>query len=407
MQFDGIVQVLHSEEPRIIDPAVDADDLAAIVAGNNQFALDLYHTARKQHGNLFFSPYSISAALAMAYSGARGETARQIENVLHITRPPDQFHSAFNALDQALTRAEGRIPDEQREQAFQLTIANALWGQIGYHFEPTFLDTLARNYGAGLRLTDFAGQPESARLAVNAWVSDQTQQKIVDLIPQGAIDPLTRLVLVNAIYFKADWLSPFAKESTHQDTFTLLDSSVITTAMMAQTGRFRYAEGNDYQAVSLPYVGDAEMVVLVPRPGKFHTFEGELNGKQLAAIDAAMHTKHLNLLFPKFTFRSNLSLNETLMSLGMTEAFDPERADFSGMDGTRELFLSQAIHQAFVAVDEKGTEAAAATALTLGLTSAADREPPMLFKVDRPFLLLIRDGKTGTILFIGRVVAPR
>lgn len=407
---NGVVQVLHSEQPREAAPEASESDVTALVDANSRFAFDLYQTMRKQEGNLFFSPYSISAALAMAYGGARGETAEQMKTTLHITLPPEQFHAAFNRLDQQLVAeagGAGEAGEANDDRTFRLNIANSLWGQKDYPFEPDFLNLLARNYGAGLRLANFAEQPDVARQAINEWVSDQTQGKIEDLIPPGAINNLTRLVLANAIYFKADWAYPFKKESTHEDEFTLLDSSVITVEMMAQTEHLRYGVGEGYQTAILPYVGGAEMMLLVPDAGTFGAFEEGLNVEQIQEIEAAMEERRVNLMLPKFTFRHSQSLNDILTSLGMTDAFDPSKADFSDMDGTRELFLSQAIHKAFVAVDEKGTEAAAATALTMGVTSAEDMEPPVSLKIDRPFVFLIRDGETGTVLFAGRVVSPR
>ncbi len=397
-------QVAQSDKPRVQSPSVASSDLAELVAGNSAFAFDLYQAIRKQSGNLFYSPYSISAALAMTYAGARGTTEHQMADVLHFALPQDRLHPAFNALDQALA-SRGAGAKSKDGKPFRLRIANSLWGQAGYKFLPAFLDTLAENYGAGLRLVDFQKVPEAARKTINDWVSDQTEGKIRDLIPQGAIDRLTRLVLANAIYFNAAWMYPFEKEATQDGPFYLLDGSQVTVPMMRQSKHFRYFAGDGVQAVELPYDGgEVSMVLIVPDRGQFPAFEETLTAETVADILANMESANIDLTMPKFQYDATLSLADTLKAMGMPDAFSTN-ADFSGMDGTRNLAITDVFHKAFVAVDEAGTEAAAATAVVIGLTAMPVL--PIDLTVDRPFVFLIRDMQTGAILFVGRVLNPK
>lgn len=396
-------QIAQSDKPRVQLPAVSPSDLAELVAGNSAFAFDLYRAIRKKEGNLFYSPYSLSVALAMTYAGARGTTERQMADVLHFTLPQNRLHPAFNLLDQALA-SRGATAKSKDDKPFRLSVANSLWGQAGYTFLPAFLDALAENYGAGLRLVDFSGAPEAARKTINDWVSDQTEGKIKDLIPQGAIDALTRLVLANAIYFNAAWMYPFDKDATQEGVFYLLDGSQVTVPMMRQDKHFRYFAGEGIQAVELPYDGgEVSMVLLVPDRGTFAAFEEALTADKVAQILEKMEPVNVNLAVPKFKYDATFSLADTLKAMGMPEAFSLN-ADFSGMDGTRNLTITDVFHKAFVAVDEAGTEAAAATAVVIGLTAMP--LSPVELTVDRPFVFIIRDIQTGAILFVGRVLNP-
>ncbi len=397
-------QVAQSDKPRVQSPDVAASELEALVAGNSAFAFDLYQAIRKEPGNLFYSPYSISVALAMTYAGARGETERQMAEVLRFRLEQARLHPAFNALDQALA-SRGAGAKAKDGQPFRLNIANSLWGQAGYKFLPAFLDTLAENYGAGLRLVDFQKSPDVARETINDWVANQTEGKIRDLIPQGAIDALTRLVLANAIYFNAAWMYPFEKDATQDGPFYLLDGSQVVVPMMRLDKHLRYFAGEGVQAVELPYDGgEVSMVLLVPDRGTFAAFEEGLSAEVVAGILARMETTSVNLTMPRFKYDSTLSLAGTLKAMGMPDAFSTD-ADFSGMDGTRNLAITDVFHKAFVAVDEAGTEAAAATAVIIGLTAMP--ASPVDLTVDRPFVFLIRDIQTGTILFVGRVLNPK
>jgi serpin B len=387
----------RSSKPRLRDPQASPDDVRAFAAGHNAFGLTLYEQLRGTGGNLFFSPYSIAQALTMASAGARGSTAQQMAQTLHSAFPQEQLHPAANALDLALTsRGAG-------QEGFRLEIANSVWGQRNYTFRPEFLDLLATNYGAGLRLLDFKGAPDPARTAINAAIAQQTQDKIKDLLPPGSIDNLTRMVLANAIYFNAKWVAPFPKANTQDGSFHLEDGSTVTAPLMRLRKVLRYVERPDYQAVALPYKGGVSMIVLLPSAGGLAAFEQQLSAERLEAILGELAESDLILIFPKFAYQSDsVSLRQALTQLGMADAFIPDTADFSGMDGSRNLYLKDAYHKAMVRVDEDGTEAAAATGLVMEAVSA----PPVMI-VDRPFVFAIRDDATGTLLFMGRVMNPK
>jgi serpin B len=399
--------VVISNVPHELSPQVTDADLAALASGNSAFAFDLYHQVASDGDNLFYSPYSISIALAMTSAGAAGDTAVQTAQTLHFTLPAERLHPAFNRLALALesrSKVEGLKPGE----AFQLSVANSLWGQSGFQFEQPFLDLLARNYASGMRLADYRKDPEAARGAINDWVSGSTNQKIKNLIPQGALDALTRLVLANAVYFKAAWQEPFDKNLTQPDTFHLSDGSGVQADMMTQSTRLSAMLGDGYQAVALPYAGgELSMLVLLPDEGRFSEVEADLNAGWTAETVAALQPVDVDLTMPKFKLEWASELSKGLKALGMTDAFDPARADYSAMDGARDLYLSLILHKAFVSVDENGTEAAAATAAVVEAASMPGNPgEPMQFKADRPFLFLIRDNPTGTILFLGRVMNP-
>ncbi len=393
----------QSDKPRETSPDIASADLTDLVDGNSEFAFDLYQAIREKGGNLFYSPYSISLALAMTYAGARSATEQQMAATLHFTLPEDHLHPAFNSLDLELaSRGEGA--EGKDEEGFRLNIVNEIWGQKDYEFRNEFLDVLAENYGAGLRLLDFINAPETSRVTINDWVSDQTEDRIEDLIPQGVIDALTRLVLTNAIYFNAAWLNPFNEDTTDDGAFYLLDGGEVTVPMMMQSDSFGYAEGEGYQAVELPYDGrELSMVILLPDTGQFEEFEGSLDAALVDTITNDFTYKDVALTMPKFEFESEFKLADTLAAMGMPIAFTGA-ADFSGMTGNRDLFIAEVLHKAFVSVDEAGTEAAAATAVVMNLTAAPGE--PVEVTLDHPFIFLIRDIETGAILFVGRVVNP-
>jgi serpin B len=394
---------VRSDVQRVTSPEVPPSDLDQLVHGNNTFALDLYHQlGTQQEGNLFYSPYSISLALAMVYAGARGETADQMANTLYFMLPEESLHPAFNYLDLELaSRGEGA--EGRDDQGFRLHIANAIWGQEGYEFLDPFLDTLARNYGAGLQVMDFADAPDPSRVVINDWVSEQTEGRIEDLLPPGSVTPLTRLILTNAIYFNAAWANTFNEGATADAPFYLADGSQVNVPMMRQTDSFGYAAGEGYQIVELPYDGgQLSMVILLPDTGTLDAFTGQLDAEFMDE-NLRVAYRQVNLAMPRFEFESEFILADTLARMGMEEAFT-EQADFSGMTGNQELYITDILHKAFVAVDEEGTEAAAATAVIVGETAMPDQ--PISVTVDHPFLFVIRDIETGTILFVGRVMNP-
>jgi serpin B len=396
-------EVLKSDKERITSPDASSSEQALLVEGNSAFAFKLYQELKEKGGNLFYSPYSISLALAMTYAGARGETAQQMADTLQFMLEKERLHPAFNWLDAELaSRGEGAAGKDGK--GFRLNIVNAIWGQKDYEFLPSFLDVLAENYGAGLRILDFITETEKSRVTINDWVSDQTEGRIEDLIPPGAIDALTRLVLTNAIYFNAAWAYPFDDKVTANGPFYLLDGGQITVPMMRQTESFGYAKGEGYQAVELRYDGDElSMVILLPASGNFEAFEEGLQAQQVSDIISDLQLTEVALTMPKFEFDSEFSLKDTLAGMGMPIAFSGG-ADFSGMTVNPELCISEVVHKAFVSVDEAGTEAAAATAVIMRLTAVP--EHPVEVTIDRPFIFLIRDIETGAILFVGRVLNP-
>jgi serpin B len=391
-----------SSKSREMKPTVDESNVTNLVDGNNAFALDIYNSLRTENGNLILSPYSISLALAMTYAGARGETESQMAQALHFL-PQDQLHSSFNALNLALGEEPVNLNKDQ--QPMKLNIANAVWSEQTFPFQVEFLDTIAINYGAGIHLADFINQAEPARVEINNWVSDKTEDKINDLLPKDSVGSDTRMVLVNAIYFKADWLAQFDSNSTGDASFYLVDGTEVTTKMMRDGMYIPYKQGDGYQAVELAYAGEtAAMDIIVPDSGNFETFEAALNKKNLDEILNGIQPTPVSLGLPKFEFTKDFSLSDTLVNLGMSDAFDGNLADFSSMTGNKDLFIGNVIHKAFVAVDEKGTEAAAATAVIMETTSAMMQD--INLQIDRPFIFIIRDTVSGQILFIGRVMNP-
>lgn len=402
---DPSTEVLRSEKARKTSLSASDVRLDDLVRGNSAFALDLYGTLREREGNLFYSPHSISVALAMMYAGARGETARQMEEVLRFQLSPDQLHPAFNVLDLALS-SRGENSGSQERGEFRLNIANAIWGQKGFAFLPDFLDELAENYGAGMRSVDFIRDPETSRTAINDWVADRTEEKIKDLIPEGVIDILTRLVLSNAIYFNAAWHLPFDGKNTSTDSFYLLGGHRVDVPMMWQDEVFNFAWHEAYQAqvVELLYKGrEISMIIFLPAQGEFERFESLLTSDLVSEMLKGMSPLRLRLSIPSFELQSGFELSQTLAGMGMPDAFRVKVADFSGMtDKDDNLYCSAVFHKAFVKVNERGTEAAAATGVVIATESAVPT-----FTANRPFIFFIRDIPTDAILFVGRVMDPR
>lgn len=395
--------VARSSLPRDMNPDVANEDAAALIAGNGAFALDLLGEIASTEGDLFYSPYSISSALAMVYAGARGKTERQMADVLRFPLDQGDLHPAFNRIDLALN-GRGEIGPPYEGAGFDLSVINAAWGQRGYSFLRSYLDALAVSYGSGLRLLDFVEDPEGARETINDWVSGETNDRIVDLLPPGSIDSAVRLVLTNAIYFNAPWLKPFDPQETADGTFEPLGGGSVVLPMMHQLETFSYTSWDGGQAVELPYNGETlSMVLFVPDRGRYEAFESAFGFAHYEEIVGSLEPRQIDLLLPRFEIAYDLSLVDPLMELGMTDAFSGF-ADFSGIDGARDLFISDVLHQSWVSIDEAGTEAAAATAVIVPLVAYPG--PLVELTVNRPFLFVIRDVPTGTILFVGRVVHP-
>jgi len=377
----------------------DRPDTAALVQGNSEFAARLYQQlAAREKGNLFFSPYSISNALAMTYAGARGNTAAEMKATLHFRLPDEQLHPAF-------ARLIAQLHGKGKQRTFQLSVANRLWGQKDYGFLPEFTRIGADHYGAGLEEVDYVRAAEAARLRINAWVAEQTQQKIKDLIPPNVLDDMTRLVLTNAIYFKAAWASPFEEKQTSPGDFQLGDGKTVKVPMMRQKWRTTFADLGDFAMVKLPYEhGEQSMLVMLPKKSDgLPALEKQLTADNLARWTAQLRDHRVDLMLPKFKVTAEFQLNDVLKEMGMRDAFIFGKANFSGMATRELLYITAVLHKAFVDVNEAGTEAAAATAVVVGTRSLP---PAATFHADRPFLFLIRDETSGTILFLGRVVNP-
>ncbi|MFW6159469.1 MAG: serpin family protein [Planctomycetota bacterium] len=379
--------------------AGEAEARKKVVAGNNEFACDLYAKLRGQDGNLFFSPYSISTALAMTYAGARGNTAKQMADVLHFTVEGDDLHRAMGGLVDDLNEAG-------EKGAYDLTVANALWAQKGYRFLDAFTNLVTESYDAGLNLVNFAGATEPARKTINHWVEEKTNDKIKDLLKRGILNHRTRLVLTNAIYFKGNWASQFEEKRTKDRPFTLADGTKKKAPMMYQREEFRHGANELCQTLELPYEGeDLSMLVLLPKTiDGLPALEKKLSPDQIETWAKRMRKREVRVHLPKFKMTREFNLGRTLQAMGMTDAFSPAAADLSGMDGSKRLFISDVVHKAFVDVNEEGTEAAAATAVAVEAESVGPL--PVTFRADHPFLFLIRDNRTGSLLFLGRVSDP-
>ncbi len=394
-------EVISVEVARVT-PTVDDEDIEEVAAADARFGLDVFEVVAGDD-NVMLSPYSIATALSMLYPGARGDTAAEIADVLHLSVDDATLHQVRNAIDARLGDTPPPMGEDDTRAPFTIRPANSAWGQGGYPFLDGYLLTLAENYGAGLRIVDYVGDTEGSRQVINEWVEDATEDRIQDLIPEGAITVDTRLSLVNAIWFKANWFEPFDPERTEPGTFTRLDDTGVETPLMHADLRTGYAETDRFQAVRLPYAGDAAMVVLLPTTGSPAELAAALD---VSDLDIAWQEHIVDLTLPSFEFEAEISLKPALQALGMRAAFERpvgDGADFTGITEVRELFVTDAFHKTFIALDEEGTEAAAATAIIIGLESAPQ---PATFTADRPFLFWIEHGSTGEMLFLGQVTDP-
>ena len=380
---------------------IKPSDNAAIVRGDNRFAMDLYaQLDREQPGkNIFFSPTSISLALAMTAAGAHGPTQAEMAKVLHLDADLAQAHAHYRQLLE-----QWNAVGEKR--AYQLRIANRLWGQKGFSIRPDFLTLTRQQYGAEMLLVDFA-QAEAASREINHWVEEQTNGKITKLIPPGSLDALTRLVLTNAVYFKGDWVQPFHKQSTREEDFTVSAQEKVKVPLMHQQVKLGYTEEETFQVLELPYAGrELSMVVLLPKQvDGLPELEKTITTDKLAALMSKLGIREVITSLPKFKLETSFGLNSTLEAMGMKQAFS-SKADFSGINSAEALYISAVIHKAYVDVNEEGTEAAAATGVVMRAMAARLPQPVPVFRADHPFLFLIRDTKAGSILFMGRLTNP-
>jgi len=409
-KFDVVKSSLARETNPVLTPA----ELTTLEKGQAEFSVSMLKavTAKKSDAdNVFISPHSISTALGMAYAGAVGETAAEMKKALHLELADDRVHTGYNAIDLALSsRGKNQTAETKRANGtavrpFQLKVANSFWGEKTLKFETPFLDTLATNYGAGVNIVDFSGAPDPSRLAINKWVEDNTEKRIKDLLPVGSIDGLTPAVLVNAVYFNASWSQEFDKKGTKDAPFTKLDGSTSNVSMMNGVSERSYKKSEGFEAVAMPYFGnELDMLTIVPDAGTFKTFESSLTGAKVLEIMAGLETKNVNLAFPKLKLETSSKLKEPLQAMGMNLAFGGT-GNFTGITTQDKIWIGDVYHKTFLAVDEEGTEAAAATAVVFTRESAS--ADPVVMKVDRPFLTAIVDRQTKTILFVGRIVDPK
>jgi serpin B len=379
--------------------ALPVSDKMTVAQGNNQFAVELYGQLKTEDGNLFFSPESISTALAMAYAGAKGDTAVEMAKTLHFALDADRLHIAMAGLLDNLN-AQGKA------HGYQLSVSNALWPQKGFVLQNAFKAVIEHHYHGGLNEVDYIGNSEAARVTINHWVEEHTAHKITNLIPQGAVDQMTRLVLTNAVYFKGSWLTPFEKSATTQESFYPGSQLSHVVPTMHRTGNFNYFDGGTFQALEIPYVkNDLSMIVFLPgEVTGLPALELKMTPAQVTDWLTQLRPRHdVQLSLPRFKLEAQFELAGTLATMGMPEAFS-DAADFSGMTGQRELRISKVIHKAYADVNEEGTEAAAATGVVMkSLAVMRQPEPPVIFKADHPFVFIIRDNASGSILFMGRM----
>jgi serpin B len=364
---------------------------------NNRFAFSLFSNILQQdNANVFFSPYSISNAFSMVYEGARGSTSDEIQSVFHFIQDDTTRREYVKAINSELND-----PNQQ----YKLDIANALWIQNNFPVLKEFSDTLGKYYFANATNLDFKNKSEDSRQIINNWVEDKTNQKIKDLLPTGSITDLTRVVLTNAIYFKGNWTNQFDGEKTRDENFTTSDQKTIKIPMMTTFANFKYFSDNDLQVLKMPYQGGhLSMIVLLPKENNLKSFTDLLSVEKLRNWNGNLTTENVSVYMPKFTLNTKYVLNDNLASMGMPSAFSPNDADFTGITGNKDLYISMAVHQAFIKVDEKGTEAAAATGVTMETSSMPISQ--YTFRADHPFVFLIYDDNTGLILFMGQVVDP-
>jgi serpin B len=389
--------------------ATSVDEAAAATTALNAFGVDAYallaEMSQETNGNLVFSPASIAIALTMVRAGAVGTTGTEIDDVFHI-EDPAAIHRAMNALSRALEARSGTFDVDGEQREVTLSIANSLWGQSGLAFEQPFIDTLAAEYDAGLRVTDFIADPDGSRTTINEWVSDETRERIPNLLPQGSITSDTRLTLVNAVYLKAPWMKQFNLEATLDLPFTRLDGSQVEVPMMAARLTAPYAAGDGWQAIELGYVGgELAMLLVVPDAGGLDAVESSLSDGLLDDAVAALSGAEVDLQLPRWDIETSAQLADLLTELGMPTAFT-DAADFSGISREAALAISAVVHQANITVDENGTEAAAATAVVVGATSAPEPTDVVELHIDRPFLFVLRDTTTGAVTFLGRIADP-
>jgi serpin B len=391
--------LIESKLQRDTNPYVSDEDFVKLATNNNEFAFDMYHQLSNSSFNIFFSPLSISEALVMSYAGADGSTKTQMAQALKFSLDDDTLYSAFNKLDLHLNRND-------TNNSYIFSVVNALWPEKSYSFEQSYLDTIKTSFDSGLRLMDYLNESEKSRTIINDWVQKSTNEKIQEIVPPGAIDQHTKLVLTNAVYFKAKWAKEFNLQNTIKREFTLLNGEKKDVDMMYQHDGFIYSEGENYQAATLPYKGgSSSMVIILPKEGSFEEISNSIDNDFLKTLEDNKTFATLNLSMPKFEFTVEESLISPLNSLGINDAFT-HSANFSKMSKTNDLFISDILHKAYIKVDEDGTEAAAATSIMFATTGIVVNVIQRDMNLNRPFIFFIKDNFSGQILFLGNILDP-
>ncbi len=390
-------ETVSSKQQRDLTPNVNESTFKQLAANNNAFAFDLFSELIKTNPeNLFFSPESISEALAMTYAGSKGETKNEMATVLHFDMNDTLLHKSFNALDLHLNHTDAN---------YTFNIADSLWLQKDFPLQESYLDTLKINYGADVKLVDYLHHNEEARRTINHWVEQKTHARIKNMLSKGMLVPATKLVLVNAVYFKGKWVNEFKAYNTHKDTFYIESNKTIQTNFMEQKSSANYAETNDYQAIALPYMGErTSMVVLLPKAGRYSYIRDNI-AQLYPTLSQEMQMEAVDLKMPKFEFSTKpYALKSLFTALGMQRCFNDNEADFSGMTEKTGLYIASIVHKAFIKVDEHGSEAAAATAVIGEANGIIETTKQMI--VNRPFLFFIKDDLSGQILFMGAIHKP-
>jgi len=387
----------YTESTSVV-PYTYNDTLRYKIPPVNDFTFLLYHNLPKKENNIFLSPYSILTAFAMLYEGAEGTTRNEMREVLNLPEDDLERREEFRYMILSTTNPAS--------DAYILRTANAIWIQKDYPLKEDYIDVIRRYYFADVRELDFSEDPEKSRKTINEWVERQTERKIVNLVPPGAIDGFTRLVITNAIYFKANWSNKFNPGNTYNGTFILTSGEKVKVEMMHQVNSFSYMETEEFQALEMPYEDNKlSMLIILPKENNISTLEKKLTSEFVENILSSMGLEKVDVIIPKFSFERSYILNDVLQEMGIREAFT-DRTDFSGITEDR-VMISVVVHKTFIKVAENGTEAAAATGVVVTLAAPPSEEHPKVFKADHPFIFLIRDRETGAVLFIGRLMDPR
>jgi len=399
----GGIFLFREEKISLPEPKPELGDIKNVVDANNQFALDYYSKLKERNGdNIFFSPFSISSAFVMTYEGAKGQTSEEIRSVFYFPADDDLRRTEYAAIFNELNK---------KDKKYKLSVANALWAQKDYQFLKEYFERIEKYYGGKANNLDFKKDPEGSRITINNWVENQTNNKIKDLIPSELIDKSTKLVLTNAVYFKGEWVKQFNEKDTRDEDFRISKNNIVKVPMMQRTdedAKFNYAENDKLQILEMPYSGEElSMLILLPKNDDLSTLENLLSIKKLSEWKKNLEKQRVKVFIPKFKFETKYFMADDLKAMGMPTAFS-DSADFSGMTGKRDLKIDEAIHQAFIEVNEEGTEAAAATAVVIMPTAMPRQKTPKIpiFRADHPFIFLIQEKSRGNILFMGRVVNP-